>query len=174
MSQGSYRIHTPTGELVESFVSAPGPSGWRYFGRVHDPRTGLEVYAVDHVVDHQWRVVRFRLLSPAGEVLVEPSPTGLTVSGERGERTFEGAELVWSASPASVLVLNRMLRDGHHGDMSAARIPSDPTAEPEALTVGVAARPGDHLDLTVGDHPLDVLIGPEVPERASGWFELMA
>jgi hypothetical protein len=174
MSQGSYRIFIPGGDLVETFVAAPGPAGWRYFGRVHDPRTGEEVYAVDHVVDHVWRVVRFRLLSPTGDVLVEPSPSGLAVSDGKGEeRSFEGADLVWSASPSSVLVLDRMLRAGHGPNVAAVRILSDPTTESEAIAVSVVSRKGDRMELAVGDQTWDILVGPEVPERGSGWFELM-
>src|SRR5712691_12723193 len=58
--QGAYRIWAGPEELVEAFVAAPGPAGWRYFGRGRDADTGEELFRVDYVVDAGWDLVRFR------------------------------------------------------------------------------------------------------------------
>src|SRR5438067_141464 len=52
--QGGYRVWDGGRELLESFVAAPGPMGWRYFGRVHPPKSEEELFTVDYVVDAEW------------------------------------------------------------------------------------------------------------------------
>src|SRR6266540_4533973 len=52
--QGVYRVWHGRREFLESFVAAPGPIGWRYFGRVHPPDSEEELFTVDHVVDAEW------------------------------------------------------------------------------------------------------------------------
>ena len=63
--QGVYRVWHGGRELLESFVAAPGPIGWRYFGRVHPPDSEEELFTVDYVVDAKWGLIRYRLIFPA-------------------------------------------------------------------------------------------------------------
>ena len=110
--QGAYRIWGAPQELVESFVAAPGPAGWRYFGRARHADTGEELFNVDYIVDAGWDLVRFRAIYGDGlEAVVVPVPFGLEVSvGQPGEERTEeivGVSAVWSLSPCSLLVVNR-------------------------------------------------------------------
>ena len=79
--QGVYRVRVEGVDVLETFVAAPGPTGWRYFGRLRDPLTDREVARVDHVVDADWNLVRFRWSDPDGRVVVAvPSSGGVEVS----------------------------------------------------------------------------------------------
>ena len=63
MPQGRYTVLGDDGSPVgtESFRSAPGPMGWRYFSDVDttDPVPHREV--VDVAVDAGWRIARVRI-----------------------------------------------------------------------------------------------------------------
>lgn len=168
MSQGAYRIIRPEADLVETFVEAPGPAGWRWFGRVSEPDTGEEVYIVDHVVDADWRVVRFRLLHRyAGEVLVEPADQGLVVTAGDSTETMPGAGIVWSPSPASLLVLDHFLHSTGEAQAGGIQVSIMGTWEP--VTVALE----DRDTLVVNGAPHRAAWTGEVPERVEGWFELL-
>ena len=89
--QGAYRIWGAPQEIVESFVAAPGPAGWRYFGRGRHADTGEELFKVDYIVDAEWDLVRFRAIYGGGlDAVVVPVPGGLEVSvGQPGEERTE-------------------------------------------------------------------------------------
>jgi len=186
--QGAYRIWGAPHELVESFVAAPGPAGWRYFGRGRDAHTGEELFRVDYVVDAGWDLVRFRAIYRNGlEVAVLPAPRGLEVSvGQPGEeRTEEIADVsaVWSLSPCSLLVVDRRLRASGLDQLAALKI--KPSDEPEAVTIRLHRRgsraittpaggaPAERVDVIVDGRRTKALIRPDLPLSAEGWFELL-
>ena len=186
--QGPTGSGVPSHELVESFVAAPGPAGWRYFGRARDARTGEELFKVDYIVDAGWDLVRFRAIYGDGlEAVVVPVPLGLEVSvGQRGaERTEEiaGVSAVWSLSPCSLLVVDRRLRASGQDELAAVRI--KPSDEPEAVTVrldrrGPQAIPtpaggatAERVDVIVDGQRTKALIRWDLPLSAEGWFELL-
>src|SRR5438876_4667341 len=145
--QGAYRIWGAPQELVESFVAAPGPGGWRYFGRGRSAHTGEELFKVDYSVDAEWDLVRFRAIYGGGlEAVAVPVPGGLEVSvGHPGEeRTEEIASVsaVWSPSPCSLLVVDRWLRASGQGELGAVSLKL--SYEPEAVTVRLDRR-GSHV-----------------------------
>jgi hypothetical protein len=168
VSQGAYRILRSEGDLVETFVEAPGPAGWRWFGRVRDPATGEEAYIVDHVVDAAWRLVRFRLLDrDAGEVRAEMAPGGLVVTSSDATETVPEAEIVWSPSPASLLILDRLLRSTGSAEVRGTQVSTMGTWEPVTLAV-------DHTtNLRVNGAPHSITWAGELPGRVDGWFELL-
>src|SRR6266542_2139579 len=99
--QGVYRVWHGRREFLESFVAAPGPIGWRYFGRVHPRDSEEELFTVDHVVDAEWGLVRYRLLDQSGTSIVATLATGgiEVVTGRPGEERFEA--LIHSDLPLS-------------------------------------------------------------------------
>ena len=94
MPQGRYTVLGDDGEPVgtESFRSAPGPMGWRYFSDVDttDPVPHREV--VDVAVDAGWRIARVRIDTGEHQVLLEPR--GETLVGFR-----DGAEIEIAYGP---------------------------------------------------------------------------
>src|SRR2546428_9593201 len=151
--QGAYRIWGPPQELVESFVAAPGPAGWRYFGRGRHADTGEELFTVDYIVDAGWDLVRFRAIYGDGLVAVAvPVPGGLEVSvGQPGEERMEeiaGVSAVWSASPCSLLVVDRRLRASGQDELAAVRL--QPPYEPQAVTARLSRRGSQGLTTTAG------------------------
>src|SRR5438445_578571 len=74
-----------------------------------------EALIVDYAVDARWNLVRFRALDDRGnEAVAVPGEDGLQVAVRRSdgsERTwaFEGATAVWSPSPCSLLLVDRLL-----------------------------------------------------------------
>jgi hypothetical protein len=168
VSQGAYRIHREGGDLIEVFVAAPGPGGWRWFGRVHDEATGQEMYVVDHVVDADWRLVRFRLLGrAAGEIRVEPAADALAVTLDDVTETASNAEVVWSPSPASLLVLDRFLRATRATEARGVHVLAPGTWE--AVTIELQ----DRSRLLVDGARIPVTWSKDVPEGAAGWFDLL-
>jgi hypothetical protein len=168
VSRGAYRIHRPEGDLIESFVAAPGPAGWRWFGRVHDEATGDEVYVVDHVVDADWGLVRFRLLyRDIGLVMIEPVHDGLAVTAGDATETVVAAEVVWSPSPASVFVLERYLPSRGVTEVRGVQVST--SGSWEAVTVGLA----DRSTLVIHDRQIPVTWNGDEPSRADGWFDLL-
>jgi len=186
--QGAYRIWGAPQELVESFVAAPGPAGWRYFGRGRHADTGEELFNVDYIVDAGWDLVRFRAVYGDGlEAVAVPVPGGLEVSvGHPGaERTEEiaGVSAVWSLSPCSLLVVDRRLRASGQGQLGAVSLKL--LYEPEAVTVrldrrgsqGITTRAGgataERVEVIVDGWRTKALIRPDLPLSAEGWFELL-
>jgi hypothetical protein len=168
VTQGAYRIIRPEGDLVEAFVEAPGPAGWRWFGRVHHADTGEERYVVDHVVDAGWHLVRFRLLNrDAGEVRVEPVSGGLAVTVGDATEAVPGAEIVWSPSPASLLVLDRFLRSMGATEVRGVQVSATGSWEP--VTVALE----DRATVAVDGDRRSATWGAQLPERMEGWFELL-
>jgi hypothetical protein len=183
--QGSYRVHDEDGDVIETFVAAPGPAGWRYFGRVLLPETEREIRTVDHVVDLEWRLVRYRERDETrGEVLIVPEEGGVTVfwSDERSVR-LEGADVVWSRSPSSLLVAERRARASGATTLAGVRISTK--QEPRALTISLhrhgidrnrvdpGDRPLERVDVEEDGHAIGALIGEDAPVAADGWFELV-
>src|SRR5205823_14330119 len=89
-----------------------GPMGWRYFGRVHPPKSEEELFTVDYVVDAEWGLLRYRLMDQSGtRIVATPATAGIdVVTGRPGDERIEtvaGASAVWSSSPCSLLVLDR-------------------------------------------------------------------
>ena len=186
--QGAYRIWGAPQELVESFVAAPGPAGWRYFGRGRHADTGEELFKVDYIVDTEWDLVRFRAIYGDGlEAVAVPVPGGLEVSvGQPGEERTEeiaGVSAVWSASPCSLLVVDRRLRACGQDELGAVRL--KPPYEPEAVTVrldrrgsqGITTPAGgataERVDVIVDGWRTKTLIRTDLPLSAEGWFELL-
>ncbi len=186
--QGSYRIWGASQILVESFVAAPGPAGWRYFGRARDADTGEELFKVDYIVDAEWDLVRFRAIYGDGlETVAVPVSGGLEVSvGQPGEERTEeiaGVSAVWSASPCSLLVVDRRLRASGQDELTAVRL--KPPHKPEAVTVrldrrgsqGITTLAGgataERVEVIVDGWRTKALIRPDLPLSAEGWFELL-
>jgi len=175
--RGDYRILGGPRQLVESFVAAPGPMGWRYVGRVRRADALDEALIVDYAVDARWNLVRFRALDDRGnEAVAVPGEDGLQVAVRRSdgsERTwaFEGATAVWSPSPCSLLLVDRLL-GRREGSLEAVRL-EPPDWVPEQWTIRLEGR-GRELDVIVDGRRLEVRRGPEQPISAEGWFELEA
>ena len=185
--QGAYRVWDRGRQLIERFVAAPGPMGWRYFSRVGEAQGEPELFNVDFVVDAAWGLVRFRSLQADGrQTVVVPVFGGLEVAkgypGEERSWRLEGASAVWSSSPWSLHVATRLLAAGGGEHVIAAELGAgDPAAV--VVTVRPAARSdtekrsaisdAQSVQLVAGDLELSALLGPELPLAATGWFELI-
>lgn len=187
--QGVYRVWHGGRELLESFVAAPGPMGWRYFGRVHPPDSEEELFTVDYVVDAEWGLLRYRLLDQSGTRIVATPATGgvEVVTGRPGDErteTVAGASAVWSSSPCSLLVLDRLLSTSGRSDVAAVRIGA--ALKPEVITVRLERRGSRPVVTPTGNSEAELvgvmldgerfeaLIRSDLPLFARGWFELMA
>jgi hypothetical protein len=186
--QGTYRMWNGGRELLESFVAAPGPMGWRYFGRVHPPDSEEAMSTVDYVVDAQWNLVRYQLLNRNGtRILATPTRGGIEVTngglGEERTETMVGASVVWSSSPCSLLVVDRLLRTSGRADVTAVRIVGP--QQPELVTVGLE-RPGprpavtpagngdaEPVVVTLDGERFEAMLLPDLPVFADGWFDLL-
>jgi hypothetical protein len=186
--QGLYRVRLNSTELLETFVAAPGPMGWRYFGRAHEADTGREVFRVDHVVDVDWNLVRFRWSEPdGGDVVAIPTNGGLEVWAEEpgGERKefVAGAVAVWSASPSCLLVVDRLLGTSKLAEVPVARL--DLPFEPRAVVVRVhpvgsqrvfatnGASGAREVEIEMSGRRTHALLRSDLPLQADGWFELV-
>ena len=172
MTQGAYRILSGGRNLVESFVSAPGPSGWRYFARVHESGSEHQLYVVDHLTDLDWRVVRFRMLNPEGELLVERSPNGVHAIGPDGVSEFDGVDVVWSPSPWSLHALSKYLEERGGDAAEAVRVGVEGRAERVQIELRREAR-GDRGAVAVDGQATEVAFGTDLPLQAEGWFQLI-
>ena len=186
--QGTYRIHAGERELLESFVAAPGPAGWRYFGRVFQPETEEEIGTVDFVVDAEWRLVRYRERRDGEELVVVPGSAGLEVvwAGEAGERAVSvaDAEIVWSRSPCSLLVAEHRARSLGTTTFPAVRV--DRSAGPERALISLdrmghealTANPGsprtERIVVRENERTFNAVIQGDRPLSADGWFDLVA
>src|SRR6266508_7013226 len=167
--QGVYRVSNGGRVFLESFVAAPGPMGWRYFGRVHPPDSEEELFTVDHVVDAEWGLVRYRLLDQSGTSIVATLATGgiEVVTGRPGEErseTVPGASAVWSSSPCSLLVVDRLLSASGRSDVAAVRIGA--ALEPEVITVRLERR-GSRPVVTPAGNSEAELVGVMLRANAS-------
>lgn len=187
--QGVYRVWHAGRELLESFVAAPGPMGWRYFGRVRPADSEEDLFTVDYVVDADWGLVRYRLLHQDGtRIVATPDSSGIEVvtdrPGDERTETVAGASAVWSSSPCSLLVVDRLLRASDRIDAAAVRIGAE--HEPVAVTVRFERRgaqpvatPAESSDaelvgVTVDGEDFEALIRSDLPLYARGWFDLLA
>ena len=169
-------------------MAAPGPMGFRYFGRVRESDTGRELFLVDHVVDVDWNLVRFRCRETDGtEVVATPTGDGVQVwIGEPGgERTelVAGVSSVWSASPSSLLVVDRLLGTSKRTEVQAVRL--EPPFEPRPVLVRVrsAGSPrvpttsgtseAREVEIAVNGRRTRALFRSDLPLQADGWFELL-
>ena len=187
--QGIYRLLGQAEDLIEEFVAAPGPMGWRYFAHVHPPDDpGSDRFTVDLVTDLEWNLIRFRLAAADGwQAIATPDGSGVQVvhgspSDERLDR-YEGAAAVWSTSPSTLLVLHRMLgRDG--GPIGVVQLERGfpPKLRQVALalegetsvpTVGGRAE-AERFAVVVDGRRREALIRADLPLSAEGWFELIA
>lgn len=185
--EGAYQLFGGERDLFESFVAAPGPAGWRYFGRVFWPDSELELSTVDFVVDTEWRLIRYRERHSDGpDVVVIPGPEGMEVvtRGDGEERSIEipGAEVVWSRSPCSLLVAERRARTLGTNQLRGIRIhvPDDPA--PVFLSLD---RPGHGqstsrlnseagvIQVRVDGQTIDAELAEDRPLSADGWFALI-
>ena len=186
--QGVYRVTVGSREVLEAFVAASGPAGWRYFGRAHEPDSGREVFRVDLVVDSGWRLVRFRWTEVGGAEVVAIRRDGgveAWIDGPGGGRRewVPSADSVWSASPSSLLVLDRLLQATGRTGASAVRL--EPPFEPRGVLVRLVpkatrqvATPGGssearEMSIEVGDDRSTGLLRADLPLTAEGWFELV-
>jgi hypothetical protein len=120
------------------------------------------------VVDADWRVVRFRLHHrEAGEVVVEPAPGGMAMTAGEVTERVAAAAIVWSPSPASLVVLDRYLRST--GSTESGGIQVSASGSWEAVTVGLDDRSAAVVDGT----RLPVTWAGDMPSRIAGWFELL-
>jgi hypothetical protein len=185
--QGLYRVRFGAKELLETFVAAPGPMGWRYAGRVNEPDTGREVFRLDHVVDADWNLVRVRWRESDGsEVVAVPVHGGIEVwiAEAGGERTevVAGARAVWSASPSSLLVVDRLLGASRPAEVPALSLVTP--LEPRAVVVRLSHVGSSQVSTTSGtsevrEVAVEVdgrrtrsLLRSDLPLQADGWFEL--
>ena len=123
---------------------------------------------VDHVVDAEWRLVRFRLLDrEAGEIRVEPSRTGLIITRGDAADAVPDAEVVWSPSPGSLLVLDRYLRTTGESGARGVRVAASDARDPVTL-----ALEGRDMLVENGERR-PVTWGAEEPAHVEGWFELL-
>jgi hypothetical protein len=172
VTQGLYRILGGERELLESFVAAPGPAGWRYFAHVREAGSERELYVVDHVTDSEWRLIRFRLLAPGWELLVERSPTGLHAIGPEQVTEFEGVDVVWSPSPWSLHVLGLYL--GARGEAATDAVRVRPEEHAERVRVELRRETGATKGaFAVEGSATNVLFGTDLPLRGEEWFELV-
>src|SRR5437867_12777788 len=129
--QGVYRVWHGGREFLESFVAAPGPIGWRYFGRVHPPDSEEELFTVDYVVDAEWGLIRYRLMDQSGtSIVATPATGGIEVvtgrpADERTE-TAPGASASRPSPPCPLLVLHRLLTTPRRSGGAAVRIAARP------------------------------------------------
>jgi hypothetical protein len=72
---------------TESFRSAPGPMGWRYFSEIDAELPAPHHAVVDLAVDAGWRVARVRLDTGDHHLLLEPR--GGALAGYRDGAEFE-------------------------------------------------------------------------------------
>ena len=187
--QGMYRLRADEGEVLESFVAAPGPAGWRYFGRVLAPSSEEEIGTVDFVVDTDWGLIRYRERdTDGGEVVVVREPEGMHVSWSdvRGESSVSvpQAEIVWSRSPCSLLVAERRARAVGVSALNAIRIrnPVDPTPllisldrmGDEPAPAGSGSSPVEKVKISENGRTITALIRQDLPLSAEGWFDLVA
>ncbi len=184
--EGTYRLSGGETELFESFVAAPGPAGWRYFGRIFAGDSELELSTVDFVVDTEWRLVRFRERHYGGpDVVVIPGPEGMEVilRGDDEERAIDvpDAEVVWSRSPCSLLVAERRARTLGTNDLRGIRIrvPDGPAPvivslnrrheQPTSRTDSQAGM----IQITVDGQTIEAELSEDRPLSADGWFALV-
>ncbi len=186
--QGVYRVTSGGRELIETFVAAPGPMGWRYVGRLADQATGEHLQLVDYVVDVEWNLVRVRMADASGwEAIVGPIPGGLeawtgTPEAERIHQ-FPGAVAVWTPSPCSLLAGDRRARIA--GVWSFPAVVPVVAGEPEELLVSLKLAGHEAISTPAGKAPVEVVMveagnGPRkalvrrgLPIACEGRFELI-
>jgi hypothetical protein len=186
--QGTYRVLGDGGERTETFVAAPGPAGWRYFGHVFEQGSDEEVFTLDFVVDSIWDVVRYRERHADGrELVVVPSSDGVQVArglpGEIVEARVDGAEVVWSRSPCSLLVAERKARVTGTTELRGVRVemPGEPRPVTISFALGESVSPGtaagaegaEELEVTVDGQRTRAMLRQDLPVFAEGWFELV-
>ncbi len=186
--EGTYRLLGGESDLFESFVAAPGPAGWRYFGRVFAVDGEEELSTVDFVVDTEWRLVRYRERHAAGlDVVVLPGPEGMEVvtQGDADDKSVQipGAEIVWSRSPCSLLVAERRARTLETNTLWGVRIhpPNDPAPvlvsldRPghERLKAGGQDPPAGKIQVRVDGQTIHADLGEDRPLSAEEWFALI-
>ena len=187
---GAYRLLGQGEELIEEFVAAPGPMGWRYFAHVRSPDDpGRDRLTVDLVTDLEWHLVRFRLAAAdRWRAVATRADAGVEVlhgppNDERIDR-FDGAVAVWSSSPSTLLVLHRLVGLGG-GTLQTVRLEHGMPPKREQVTLTntggstSVATPGGRAEAAKvqvvedGRH-LEALIRADLPLAAEGWFELIA
>ena len=127
---------------------------------------------VDHVVDSEWRLIRFRLLAPDGELLIKRTDNGLHAIGPDDVTEFEGVDLVWSSSPWSLHVLGLYL--GAREDVATDAVRIGPRGFADRVRVELRHQAGaTNGAFAVDGLTTEVRFGTELPERAEGWFELV-
>jgi hypothetical protein len=187
--QGAYRLFRLGEELIEDFVAAPGPMGWRYFAHVHPPDDpDHDRFTVDLVTDLEWNLVRFRLAAADGwRAVATRGDRGVEVlhgtpEDERLDR-FDEAVAVWSSSPSTLLVLHRLV--GPVGG-KAETVRIEPGLAPERLAVALSAMgstsvatPGGGAEalrvrVVEDGQGREALIRSDLPLAAEGWFDLIS
>jgi hypothetical protein len=171
-------------ELLEAFVAAPGPMGWRYFGRAREPDTGREVFLVDHVVDLDWNLVRFRWrVADRSDMVAVPAGDGIEVWIRDRKERFGGVAAVWSPSPSSLIVVDRLIRNSGAAEVRAVRF--EPHSSPVPVVVRVTpvgfvevpatSDPSDaaEVEVEVDGRRMAAVLRTDLPIKANGWFELM-
>ena len=182
--EGTYRIHAGGVELLESFVAAPGPAGWRYFGRIYAPEGEEELSTVDFVVDSEWRLVRYRERHrDRGEVVVVPVQNGLeamwTDATNEATAAVVEAEIVWSLSPCSLLVAERRARALGVTVMRGIRIDAGVDPSPVSISLDrrgseAADQPGEEkMQIRVNGRTVSAVVRDDLPLSAEGWFDLI-
>ena len=88
-------------------------------------------------------LLRYRLMDQSGtRIVATPATAGIdVVTGRPGDERIEtvaGASAVWSSSPCSLLVVDRLLTASGRGDVAAVRIGA--ALEPEVITVRLSRR----------------------------------
>jgi hypothetical protein len=162
--------------------------GWRYFGRLHDPDSGRQIAVVDHVVDLDARLVRFRWTEEGGR-RAEASHQGhgiqVWVQEPAGERSqlIAGAKVVWSASPSSLFVADRLLGNSPTLEVIGVRLVPPFLPEPVLVRLGRGGSrtvttasgevSGSDMDVGVDGWSTRALVSADLLLRADDWFELV-
>ncbi|MCI0636310.1 MAG: putative glycolipid-binding domain-containing protein [Actinobacteria bacterium] len=91
MPFGRYSVLGDDGEPVgsEEFRCAPGPMGWRYFSQVETTDPSPHAETLDLAVDADWRIARVRIDTGEHEILLEPTPDGVSLTGYRDRKPSE-------------------------------------------------------------------------------------
>jgi hypothetical protein len=91
MPFGRYSVFGEGGKPIgtEEFRCAPGIMGWRYFSQVETTDPSPHQETLDFAVDADWRIARVRIATGEHDILLEPGPSGTTLTGYRDNEPIE-------------------------------------------------------------------------------------
>jgi hypothetical protein len=134
-------------------------------------------------------LLRYRPLDQSGTRIVATLATGgidvvTCRPGDEQTETVAGASAVWSSSPCSLLVLDRLLSTSGRSDVAAVLIgaalePEGDHRAPRAAGLPAGGHPDRNSEAELVEVMLDgerfeALIRSDLPLFARGWFDLVA